>query len=266
MYYYLTKSAKMIQFKSPEDETATGTMNIKNCRIEKRKFKDEKGDYIYGLNIKGRRESQAFFSYSEQDIDDWFIHLIPMCVLLDLKEHYTRLNKMGKGSFATVYKYERKSDKKQVAIKSLEKKRVLENVKNYHINFLLTEIEIMRKLDHPNIIKLYEVYEDDKFVHLVLELLEGGELFHRIKKKSKYAEADAITIMRNILSALSYCHEIGIVHRDLKPENLILASKDDDYNVKIADFGLAAFVKPGEKLKYPCGSPGYIAYEVLQNP
>lgn len=84
-----------------------------------------------------------------------------------------------------------------------------------------------------------------------MEVLEGGELFNRIRNKGTYTEADAIKITKNILEALAYLHSKGIVHRDLKPENLILASNEDDYNVKIADFGLATFVKEGEKLDLP---------------
>jgi len=133
-------------------------------------------------------------------------------------------------------------------------------------NPLLNEINIMRACDHPQIIKLFEVYEADKHVHLVMEVLDGGELFNRIRSKGTYTEVDAIKVMRNILASLAYLEEKGIVHRDLKPENLILASNEDDYNVKIADFGLAAFIAPGEKLDLPCGSPGYVAYELLQDP
>ena len=124
----------------------------------------------------------------------------------------------------------------------------------------------MRACDHENVIKLFEVYEADKHVHLVLEVLEGGELLNRIRNKGSYTEADAIKLMRNILKAMAYLHSKGIVHRDLKPDNLLLASSDDDYSVKIADFGLATFVEPGAKLSLPCGSPGYVAFELLQDP
>lgn len=137
------------------------------------------------------------------------------------------------------------------AVKSLEKKKIMESTRRRDSNPLLSEIEIMRACDHPQVIKLYEVYEAEKHVHLVMEVLEGGELFNRIRNKGTYTEADAIKVMRNVLSALCYLHKKGIVHRDLKPENLILAGNEDDYDVKIADFGLATFVKPGKKLTLP---------------
>ena len=148
----------------------------------------------------------------------------------------------------------------------MEKKKIMKSNRWSNSNPLLNEIDVMRKCDHSHIIKLYEVYEDIKHVHLVMELLEGGELFCRIKNKGSYTESDAIKVMKNILEALAYLHDKRIVHRDLKPENLILASNEDDYNVKIADFGLATFIKEGEKLQLPWGSPGYVAYELLQDP
>ena len=101
-------------------------------------------------------------------------------------------------------------------------------------------------------------------MHLVLPRLEGGELFARIRTKSSYSEKTAITVMRNVLSALKYLHAKNIVHRDLKPENLILRTKGDDEDVVIADFGLAAMMPVnGQLLKMRCGSPGYAAPELL---
>jgi serine/threonine protein kinase len=84
------------------------------------------------------------------------------------------------------------------------------------------EISILRKIDHPNVIKLHEVYESDLYVHLVLEYLKGGELFQKLQSKGLYSEKDASQAIQHVLEALDYCHTRNIVHRDLKPENLIL--------------------------------------------
>lgn len=107
---------------------------------------------------------------------------------------------------------------------------------------MLLEIDILRKINHENIIKLYEVYESDKYIHLVFEYLQGGELFERIKQKGFYKEKNAKILMRQLMQSIEFLHQNGIVHRDLKPENLILTSKDNDNNVKIADFGLASYI------------------------
>jgi serine/threonine protein kinase len=127
----------------------------------------------------------------------------------------------------------------------------------------LSEIDILRAVDHDHVIKMAEVYESEKYIHLVLEYLEGGELFERIKSKGLYSEKDASAVMKNLLLALDYLHQKGIVHRDLKPENLILSTKENDYDLKIADFGLASFVNKGELLYLRCGSPGYVGRLLL---
>ena len=112
-------------------------------------------------------------------------------------------------------------------------------------------------LDHPNIIKLFEIYEDETHIHLVLEYLSGGELFQHITRVGIFSECDAINVMKNLLGALSYAHSLGVIHRDLKPENLIMEDKEAHSQIKIADFGLATIMGKGlESLK--CGSPGYV--------
>ncbi|KAJ1467646.1 kinase-like domain-containing protein, partial [Baffinella frigidus] len=132
------------------------------------------------------------------------------------------------------------------------------------------EIAIMKKVDHPNCIKLHEVYDEKSKMYMVLDLVTGGELFDRIIARGHYSEKDAATMMTDALSALKYLHGMGIVHRDLKPENLLYASgdeKDPMYDViKLADFGLAKVVQGGNDhtMTTTCGTPGYVAPEVLE--
>ena len=105
---------------------------------------------------------------------------------------YNWKDRIGKGNFATVYAWERKTDNMKFAVKSLDKKKILEAKNKWGNNILLNEIDIMRVCDHPGIIKLYDIYEEEKIVHLVLELLQGGELFEWIKAKGMYSEKDAM--------------------------------------------------------------------------
>jgi len=106
-------------------------------------------------------------------------------------------------------------------------------------------------------------FEDDESVYIVMELIDGSELFDRIVSKGFYCERDAINIVRQIVSAVAYLHDLGIVHRDLKPENLLCSGQGDNEVVKIADFGLSKFVCDDDKLMTSCGTPGYVAPEVL---
>ena len=112
---------------------------------------------------------------------------------------------------------------------------------------LLTEIEVMRVLDHKNIMKLYGVYEGKNEIHMILDYFEGGELLQRINEIKNFSEKKAIKIMRNLLNALEYLHDKNIVHRDLKPENLLLPSQSlECEDLVIADFGLASFIENGK--------------------
>ena len=104
---------------------------------------------------------------------------------------------------------------------------------------VITESMILARLHHQNIVKLYEIYETDTAVYLVMELLSGGELFDAIVSKANYSEREAQTVIRTLLYTIAYCHDRGIVHRDLKPENILLKNKQDYTNIKIADFGFA---------------------------
>eukprot|EP01017_Pseudomicrothorax_dubius_P007169 TRINITY_DN12179_c0_g1_i2.p1 TRINITY_DN12179_c0_g1~~TRINITY_DN12179_c0_g1_i2.p1 ORF type:complete len:276 (-),score=51.51 TRINITY_DN12179_c0_g1_i2:129-956(-) len=128
---------------------------------------------------------------------------------------------------------------------------------------LQMEVEILSQIDHPNVVKLYEVYEDSQHYYMILELMTGGELFDRIVEKDHFSEKEAADTIRPLVDALRYCHSMGIVHRDLKPENVLYANSDKDSIIKIADFGLARFFMSNELMMTQCGTPGYVAPEVI---
>jgi len=131
------------------------------------------------------------------------------------------------------------------------------------LSLLEREIDIMKKLQHPNIIQLMEVIDTSDTLYLVLEFASGGELFDAIVNKGSYSESDAAKIIKQILEAIQYVHNHGIAHRDLKPENLLLIQNDTGEDViKIADFGLSKDFGQ-EQLQTSCGTPDYVAPEVL---
>jgi len=177
-----------------------------------------------------------------------------------IDEVYQFGEEIGKGGFSIVYRALRKKDKADFAIKCIPKK----NVEGDDIKLLRREIQIMKRLNHPNILKLYEVYENDEQFYLVMELVKGKELFDKIVERGMYSERDAANIIVQVVSAVQYLHEHGIAHRDLKPENLLSAGEGEKEIVKIADFGFSkSFAEEGEKLQTSCGSPGYVAPEIL---
>jgi serine/threonine protein kinase len=152
--------------------------------------------------------------------DEWVEKLRKVCISFNLAYRYSFEKLLGKGNFAKVHRAIKKRDGKEYAIKTIEKAKILEHPRN--LQSMEREIHILRKLDHPGIIKLYEVYENDLYIHIVMEYLRGGELFQQLQSKGIYSEKDAALVFKCMLEALEYCHDRNIVHRDIKPENLIL--------------------------------------------
>ena len=129
------------------------------------------------------------------------------------------------------------------------------------LHLLKAEIEILRTVDHPNVVKIYETYMDETHFYIVMEYCEGGELFDHIMDGGKFSEQDAAKIISKVIGALQHMHELNICHRDLKPENIILERNTN--NVKIIDFGLSTIVKEKD-LSTRVGTPYYVAPEVLR--
>ena len=130
------------------------------------------------------------------------------------------------------------------------------------------EVEIMHRIQHEHCVTLFEMFETNKKIYMVMELLTGGELFDRIVQKGSYSEKEASECIASVTSAIQYLHNTGIVHRDLKPENLIYLSPDLESPIKITDFGLAKFRSAkadASSMTTACGTPGYVAPEVLKN-
>lgn len=127
---------------------------------------------------------------------------------------------LGKGSFSKVYLASNMKTAKEYAIKSVSKTLLYSNVDN--MRSMINEIKVLRILDHPNIVKLYEVFETKKHVNLVMEYMRGGNLLSYFKKKKHYTEKDAATIILKVLEVINYCHSKNIVHRDLKPDNIMI--------------------------------------------
>eukprot|EP00602_Paraphysomonas_sp_CaronLab_P003591 CAMPEP_0185029222 /NCGR_PEP_ID=MMETSP1103-20130426/15385_1 /TAXON_ID=36769 /ORGANISM="Paraphysomonas bandaiensis, Strain Caron Lab Isolate" /LENGTH=511 /DNA_ID=CAMNT_0027563885 /DNA_START=164 /DNA_END=1699 /DNA_ORIENTATION=- len=171
---------------------------------------------------------------------------------------YDVIEVLGEGAFSIVQLATSKLTGQKVAVKCISKFDIPESEKEN----LNSEIEISNSLDHPYIVRYLDAFEDDDFLYVVLEYLPGGELFDRIVAKTSYSEDNARDCVRVICTGLNYIHSNGIVHRDIKPENLLLTSCNNDSDLKIGDFGLAARVS-GATLVNPCGTPGYAAPEIV---
>ncbi|KAB2047773.1 hypothetical protein ES319_A13G069800v1 [Gossypium barbadense] len=179
----------------------------------------------------------------------------------NILELYTLGRKLGQGQFGVTYLCTEISTGIEYACKSISKRKLIckEDVEDVR-----REIQIMHHLvGHKNIVTIKGAYEDPLFVHIVMELCSGGELFDRIIQRGHYTERKAAELTKIIVGVVEACHSLGVMHRDLKPENFLLVNKDDDFSLKAIDFGLSVFFKPGEVFTDVVGSPYYVAPEVL---
>ncbi|CAK75108.1 unnamed protein product (macronuclear) [Paramecium tetraurelia] len=177
----------------------------------------------------------------------------------NVSEFYTIKEMIGQGGFGKVYKVVHRQTGMIRAMKLILKSKL----KKEDQEKLLEETSILMDIDHPNIVKLYEMYQDDNSYFLISEYCDGGELFEKIKFVLILTEKEIASYMKQILSAVSYCHSKGIVHRDLKPENILFDSKNQGAALKIIDFGASAKLVNDEKLNKRIGTPFYVAPEVL---
>lgn len=164
---------------------------------------------------------------------------------------------IGKGTFGKVKLGIHTLTGEKVAIKVLEKNRIKDSS---DVERVSREIRILKLVNHPNVVKLYEIIETSKTIFLIMEFVPCGELFDYIVARSKLSEEQAAHFYQQILSGLEYLHKMNVIHRDLKPENLLL---DEHNNIKIVDFGLSFLDTAGELLKTACGSPCYAAPEMI---
>jgi len=167
---------------------------------------------------------------------------------------------LGRGSFSIVKKIVDKKTGRAFACKIIDKKAIGYDLKAQ--KRLASEVAILKTMSHPNIIPLHDVVDTPERLYLIMDLVDGGELFDKIVQKGFYSEADASLVVAKVVSAVKYLHDRNIAHRDLKPENL-LVKKDDDTEVMLSDFGLSRILGEESMASTACGTPYYVAPEVL---
>jgi calcium/calmodulin-dependent protein kinase (CaM kinase) II len=188
-------------------------------------------------------------------------HVVDFSTVYDIGE------KLGSGTFGNVHRCTHRITGKQHAVKTI----ILTSLTPHQKARSLDEARICQMLDHENVVRLHRLYQDDRSLYFVMELVCGGELFEEIVSREHYSEQDASDCMRQVFSAICHCHKLRIVHRDLKPENILLShkpkSQDEPVVVKLADFGLAIKLPDGcnNVSVSICGTPGYIAPETLRH-
>jgi len=172
---------------------------------------------------------------------------------------YILQDKLGSGAFSVVHLCENRSSSQRFAVKCVSKKELTDQDKvAFH-----DEVLILRTISHPNVLQYIDLFDEPSFYYLVTELIAGGELFDRIVTRVTYTEEAARDTIRTLLQTVNYLHSQNIIHRDLKPENLLLKNKESDTEIKIADFGFAKRVLEPNSLTTVCGTPDYVAPEII---
>jgi len=213
------------------------------------------------IGEKANREEPNTFHYSNT------INLTNEIIVSQSKADpsldYKKLNFLGEGSFAAVYRVQNRITDSIRAMKIINKSASCSAEDDKEI---FNEINILRTLDHPNILKIFEFYSNKESYSIVTELCSGGELFQEIVDKGPFNENYSAYVMFQILSAINYCHNMKIVHRDLKPENILIVDRDkNNYpRIKICDFGTSKMFEKGAIQRKLVGSSYYIAPEVLK--
>jgi serine/threonine protein kinase len=187
------------------------------------------------------------------------IHKLADHIVEDIATLYTLGDELGRGRFSVVQSAVHLKEKARYAVKVVENKSLGDEE---NLEALETEIDILRKLEHPHIVSLKEVVVSTQDTYIVMELLSGGELFNRIIDTGPFTEADASSLFAQVLLSMDYLHSLNIVHRDVKPENILYLS-EGSVEIKLIDFGYAGVWAPDKPLTGLCGTPDYVAPEVL---
>ncbi|KAK4365980.1 hypothetical protein RND71_013860 [Anisodus tanguticus] len=176
-----------------------------------------------------------------------------------LKRNYRVCEEIGRGQFGTVFKCYSPATGDQFAVKSINKRLIADD--SIDQQCLYNEAKIMHLLSpNPYIVRIFDIYEDDTHLDMVIELCNSGDLYQRISSLSVFSESEAVDVMLPLMKAITHCHRLGIAHRDIKPENILY---NDSSELKLADFGSAECFREGDLMSGVVGTPYYVAPEML---
>ena len=251
IYFYKTKDSPMYK----------GMNNLSDVYIKTNDMYEYEGKNYYSFTIIFPKKTKTFYLEKKEDYETWISKLKSSINFTNINETYDIQEQIGKGKFAIVYKGIHKLTGRTVAIKILNKK----DMTIIDLELVKTEMDVLKICQHPNIIKLYDIHENEENIYLIMEYCQGSDLFTYIEKRGyKLNEKRACEIIHKLCAAVYYLHSYGIVHRDLKPENIIMTDNTDNADIRLLDFGLSKILGPTEKCSEPFGTISYVAPEVLK--
>ncbi len=250
LYYYKTKED--IKHKGMHNLSGVYVKEEEPCLMEGKKF--------FSFVILFPAKERKYYVINEEEYKNWVKAIRKAVGYSNLNDIYEIKDVLGKGKFGLVRLGIHKESGRKVAIKIINKKLV----SNLDLEQVKTEVEILKIAQHPNIIRLYDVFENEKYIYIIMEFCGGGDLFGYIERRGfQLKESRAAEIIHKLSTALYYLHQYGIIHRDLKPENILMTDEKDDADIRLLDFGLGKIIGPNEFCTEPFGTFSYAAPEVL---
>ena len=248
-------------YKDKNDLSHRGMHNLSGLfiKVEEAKMFDNKKYFCFSVVYPAK--TRMYYCDDEKQYKEWIDNLKKATGYTNLLDIYDVKEKLGNGKFGLVKLGINKHTKEKVAIKIMNKKKI----DSSDIELMRTEIEILKICQHPNIIRLYDIFENIDYIYIIMEYCPGGDLFSYLEqRKFKISEERAAIIMNKICEAVFYFQSyFGVIHRDLKPENVLLTSSSDDSDIRILDFGLSKISTPNEKCTEPYGTLTYCAPEII---
>ena len=258
--YFRLIGKDLYYYKKKEEKNHRGMHNLSGVFIKKGEDLEYDGKKYLSIVIVYKSEKSYYFD-NEDDFNIWFEKLNAAVQNKSLFDKYEVKQKIGKGKFGLVKFGINKETKQQVAIKIMAKK----NMDKSDLELAKVEIDILKIGQHPNIIKLYDIYENENYIYIIMEYCSGGDLLSYFEHYDyELKETKVCEIIHKLSMAIYYLHSYGIVHRDLKPENILMTDLTPEADIRLLDFGLSKIVGNEEKCTEPYGTLSFVAPEVLQ--
>ena len=259
--YFRLIGKDLYYYKKKEDKNHRGMHNLSGVFIKKGDDYEYDGKKYLTIVILYKKEKSYYFD-NENDFNIWFEKLNKAINSKSLFDKYEVKQKIGKGKFGLVKLGINKETKKQVAIKIMAKK----DMDKSDLELAKTEIDILKISQHPNIIKLYDMYENENYIYIIMEYCSGGDLLSYFEHyQYQLTETKICEIIHKLSMAIYFLHSYGIIHRDLKPENILMTDLTLHADIKLLDFGLSKIIGNDEKCTEPYGTLSFVAPEVLES-
>ena len=259
--YFKLICKDLYYYKSKNNKRHKGIHNLSGVFIQSNGLVKLGDKQFYCFTIIFPTKPRKYYLTNESEYHNWVNNIRKIVGYSNLKEIYEIRQVLGKGKFGLVKLGIHRGSGRKVAIKIINKKLVTP----IDVQQVKTEIDILKIAKHPNIIKLYDVFENENYIYIIMEYCAGGDLFSYIEKRGfRLPETRAAEIIHKLSTAVFFLHEYGVVHRDLKPENILMTDNSSNADIRLVDFGLGKIIGPGEMCTDPFGTFSYVAPEVLK--